>query len=149
MFVILPLAFYTFLALIKRLLSVESWKSAFTQLVLALLPITASMHVLKALLKTTSRIPYWDFAILDPKGIQTADLIFKDPNVLKFDFMAFVISPTISILAILMPMLGLILSFFVIQKQVHANRSSQVVTIAAVLIYFSLFLLSLIAWRIL
>ncbi len=38
----------------------------------AFVPIMAAAHTVKALLKTTSRIPYWDNAFVDPVGIGSA-----------------------------------------------------------------------------
>ena len=149
LFALLPLIFYFSLASIKKYFTRETWKSAFTQLVLAILPITASMHLLKALLKTTSRIPYWNYAISDPKGIQTADLIMNNPDLLNNDFLASVVSPAISFFAIILPVMGLILSFYVIRKQEHTNKLSNTISILAVLLYSSIFLTTLIIWRML
>ena len=39
---------------------------------IAFIPIMASAHVVKAMLKTTSRIPYWENAFTDPVGVVTA-----------------------------------------------------------------------------
>ena len=114
LFTLLPLIFYFVLASIKKYFTHETWENLFTQLVLAILPITASMHLLKALLKTTSRIPYWNYAISNPRGVQSADLI---------------------------------LSFYVIRKREHTSRLSKTISILAVLIYSSIFLTTLIIWR--
>lgn len=71
----LPFVFYMILAILKKVIAKETWIKSFTQLVIAILPVTASMHLLKSLLKTTSRIPYWDFVFSDPKGVKTAQLL--------------------------------------------------------------------------
>ena len=39
---------------------------------IAFIPIMAAAHTVKALLKTTSRIPYWENAFTDPVGVETA-----------------------------------------------------------------------------
>ncbi len=39
---------------------------------IAFIPIMASAHAVKAMLKTTSRIPYWENAFPDPVGVMTA-----------------------------------------------------------------------------
>ena len=86
LFGLLPFAFYFILALPKIIIAKSTWKDAFTQLVLAILPITASMHLLKAFLKTTSRIPYWNYKLSDPIGVDTANLIIeKLPAILSTD----------------------------------------------------------------
>ncbi|MCD4745111.1 MAG: hypothetical protein K8R58_02305, partial [Bacteroidales bacterium] len=117
-----------------------------TQLVLAILPITASMHLLKTLFKTTSRIPYWNYAISDPKGVKTAQLLTDNPELLNKDILS-VISPYISIIAILLSVGGLALSLFIIRKQQYKNRTSGIISIFTVLIYSSIFLITLSAWR--
>ena len=147
LFVLLPLIYYFTLALMKRYFTHETWKGALTQLVLAILPITSSMHLLKALFKTTSRIPYWNYAISDPEGIQSADLIMDNPDLLNNVFLNSVISPAISFFAIMLPMIGLTVSFFVIRKQKHTNKLSKTISIFAVLLYSGIFLTTLIIWR--
>ncbi len=147
LFVLLPVIFFMIFAVLKKVIEKESWIRSFTQLALIILPVTASMHLLKALLKTTSRIPYWSYAISDPEGVKSADLIIKNPNLLNNDFLASVVSPTISFFAIILPVIGLILSFYVIRKQEHTNRYSVTISVMAVLIYSSIFLTTLILWR--
>ena len=148
LFVVLPSVFYFVLALTKKLLANESWKSGFTQLVLAILPITASMHLLKALFKTTSRIPYWKFVSSDPRGVDTATDIMQYPELLQNGVLTNIISPTISFIAVLLPILGLILSFFVIRKQAHQNRISRTISALAVILYSSIFIITMIEWKV-
>ena len=44
----------------------------FTAFGIAFIPIMAAAHTVKALLKTTSRIPYWEYAFTDPVGVESA-----------------------------------------------------------------------------
>ena len=39
---------------------------------IAFIPIMAAAHIIKSLLKMTSRIPYWEYAFSDPLGVETA-----------------------------------------------------------------------------
>lgn len=147
LYVVLPITLYFTLALIKIFFAKENLKQALNQLVIAILPIAASMHLLKALLKTTSRLPYWDYALKDPKGIDSAIIIIQHKNVLT-NYMALPnFSLIINILSILIPILGLVLSFYVIRKQNFANLLSKVISILAILVYTSIFLSTLIYWR--
>ncbi|MEA3522227.1 MAG: 4Fe-4S dicluster domain-containing protein, partial [Campylobacterota bacterium] len=146
LFVVLPVIFYMILSTLKKVIAKESWKKSFTQLVIAILPLTASMHLLKALLKTTSRIPYWNFVFSDPKGVKTAQMIADNQDLLNKDILS-VISPYIGIIAILLSVGGLVLSLLIIRKQQYKNRTSMVISIFAALIYSSIFLIMLIAWR--
>jgi len=147
LFILLPLAFYLLFVLAKKLLAGESYRGAFTQLVLAILPITASMHLLKALFKTTSRIPYWDYVFSDPVGVTTAEKILDGSLTLHNDALNDIISPTISIVTIPIAILGLVLSLYIITKQTHKNNMSKAITIIAVLAYSSVFIVTFISWK--
>ena len=146
LFVLLPFAFYFILSILKKATANETWKESLTQLVIAILPVTASMHLLKAILKTTSRIPYWDFVFSDPKGVETAQLLTDAPELLNRGILS-AISPYIGIIAILLSVGGLVLSLFIIRNQRYKNRASRVISIFAVLIYSGIFLIMLISWR--
>jgi len=147
LFGILPLSFYFILVLAKRILAKESWKEAFSQLVLAILPVTASMHLVKALLKTTSRIPYWKYVFSDPDGVATAEKIMQDKSLLHNAVLSDYISPSVSIIAIILPVLGLLLSLYTIHKRKHNNAFSKSVSIFAVVLYAALFIITIINWR--
>lgn len=147
LFGLLPFLFYFILALPKRIIAKSTWKESFTQLVLAILPITASMHLLKAILKTTSRIPYWNYTLSDPIGVDTANLIMGTPELLNNSFLTSFISPAISVFAILLPAIGLVFSFFILRKQKDKNRLSKYISVLAVIIYSGIFISTLILWR--
>ncbi len=146
LFVLLPVIFYTILAMLKKVIAKETWLKSFTQLVIAILPVTASMHLFKALLKTTSRIPYWNFAFSDPKGVKTAQLLADNPELLNKGILS-VISPYIGIIAILLSVGGIVVSLLIIRKQQYKNRASTIISIFAVLIYSGMFLITLTVWR--
>jgi len=147
LFIVLPSIFYFTFAFLKKILAKEEWSSSFTQLVLALLPIAASMHFLKALLKTTSRIPYWKFVFSDPEGVATAHRIMEHSELLNNRFLQNIATPTLSIIAVLLPIIGLVISFIVIKKQTHKNSLSRYISRIAVIIYAGLFIITLIEWR--
>ena len=151
LFVLFPFVFYVIFAIIKKAIAKESWRNSLTQLVIAILPVTASMHLLKAVFKTTSRIPYWDYAIPDPKGVLSAQLLTDNPDLLN-KHIILTMSPYISMIALLLSIGGLLLSLLVIRKQKdnsskYRNKISKFITIIAVLIYAGIFLVTLSAWR--
>ncbi|MEA3495086.1 MAG: 4Fe-4S binding protein [Bacteroidota bacterium] len=148
LFIFFPLIFYLIFSALNKILAKENWKKSFTQLVIAILPITASMHFLKTLLKTTSRIPYWNFVLSDPKGVKTAELITDNPGLLKSDVLSF-LSPYLSVIALLLSLGGILLSLLIIRKQQYKNKASKIISIFATLIYAAIFLITIIAWRIL
>lgn len=146
LFIIIPIIFYSILSLIKTKLGKESLKDSFTQIVISILPITASMHLLKALLRTTSSVPYWGFVLKDPKGIETAQKIIENPEILNKSFTS-AIDPLLSIISILLIFSGLGLSILVIKKQKHQTKTSRWTSIIATIIYSMIFIISLFAWR--
>ena len=148
LFIVLPLLFYSLWAYIKTRFGKESWKDSFNQLVLTILPVTASLHLLKALLKTTSRIPYWNFVFTDPEGIDTAQKIINHPDILDKGMIA-TIAPLIDIIAVSLPISGLVLSIFIIRKMRFQSSSSKYISLLAVIVYSSLFIITLFAWRLL
>ncbi len=147
-FILLPFVFYIIFAIIKKAIAKESWKRSLTQLVIAILPVTASMHLLKAVFKTTSRIPYWDFAMSDPKGVLSAQLLTDNPDLLNKSFTS-TMFPYISMIALLLSIGGLLLSLFVIRKQKDKNQLSKLITTIPVIIYAGIFMVTLFVWRIL
>lgn len=146
LFIVLPTLFFVLMAFLKKYFAQESWKSAMTQLVLTLLPVTASMHLLKALLKTTSRIPYWDYVFSDPFGMKTTELLLEQPDLIKRPVLDAFVSPSLTVAAFLLIILGLYISFRIILKQDHIK--GRIVSSLAVISYSSLFLICLIYWRI-
>ena len=146
LFIIFPLFFYTTLALFKVKIAKESWKNAFSQLVMAILPITASMHLVKAFLKTTSRIPYWSHVFADTKGVETAQKIMDKTLVLDKTVLN-TIYPFTSILIFLLPLSALLLSAWLINKRTYKTTISKGISYFALIIYASLFLITLLAWR--
>jgi hypothetical protein len=73
LFVVLPtlvwLLPYGLFRLTGGKLPIEKFFSVFGT---AFIPILAAAHIVKALLKTTSRIPYWENAVTDPIGVESA-----------------------------------------------------------------------------
>ena len=145
LFIFIPVAFYFSLAYLKKIFAKETVKQSLTQLVLAILPITASMHLVKATLKTTSRIPYWDYVFSDPKGIDTANKIMQNPDYLDKSFLN-LINPYLSFFILLLPIAAYILSLLIIRKQ-NNKFASKIISVIAVSFYASIFVITLIAWR--
>lgn len=148
LFLVLPLCFFLLFSLIKKYFGKEDLKQGISQLVMAILPVTVSMHLLKAFLKTSSRIPYWENAISDPKGLETAEVIINNPELINHQYLATYVVPTVGILAFILIISGLLLSFLVIRKQNFQSTVSKWTSIIAVLLYASVFVSTLIFWKI-
>jgi polyferredoxin len=144
LFVFIPFIFYLLLAASRKVISKESLKQIFTQLIIAILPITAFTHLVKALYKTTSRFPYWKYVFSDPIGEQTAGLI-RSGDLLISKENVMLMADWITIFAILLTSGAWILSLFIIKKQHIDSLWSRSVSILAVSIYAAIFLSAFVA----
>ncbi len=81
---------------------------------IAFIPIMAAAHAAKALLKTTSRIPYWDHVVSDPLGVETARGIID--KTLPLAPLPLWREPAMTILSLALMGVGVALSFLVVRK---------------------------------
>ncbi|MCP4000105.1 MAG: 4Fe-4S binding protein, partial [Gammaproteobacteria bacterium] len=76
LFVILPMLFWILPYCLLRLHGENlTFRKFLCTIGTAFIPIMAAAHATKVLLKTTSRIPYWEHAFTDPVGVNTANNI--------------------------------------------------------------------------
>ncbi len=88
---------------------------------IAIIPIMAAAHAIKALLKTTSRIPYWKYVASDPLGINTATSILDNTITLDSTFKVW-LDPVLTILFLILMGVGVTLSVLVVRKLIVANH---------------------------
>ncbi len=81
---------------------------------IAFIPIMAAAHSIKALLKMTSRIPYWQYAVFDPVGETTAHGIIAKTT--KLFVPPSWLDPTLTVLSLVLMAVGVILSLVVVRK---------------------------------
>lgn len=146
LFALLPFLYFILLGGLRKLISGETLKGAVEGIALAILPVMASMHLLKSLLKTTSRIPYWTYALRDTKGTETAEMLVG--GALHLDkTILLTIGPFLTGTAVALPIIGLGFSLWIIMRRKRQSLSVNAVTLAAALLYSGLFEVSIIAWR--
>jgi hypothetical protein len=146
LFVVFPFLFFGIFSGIRKILRGEKFIDAAAVLALALLPVMGAMHLLKGLLKTTSRIPYWSMALHDPGGVGTAKALVEGTLRLDKSFLQS-LAPFMSGIALLMPVLAFGLSAWLITRRKKDCYHVKAVTLAAVLIYTAIFESMIIAWR--
>ena len=146
LFILLPLLFFALFGGLQKLVSKKTVRESFADMALSFLPVIASMHLLKATLKTTSRIPYWQFVSDNPKGINTAQALIDGSLNLDKAFLTG-LQPFITILAVILPLVGLFFSFIIISNRINQNKITKWISFIAVFIYFSLFEISIVFWR--
>ena len=116
---------------------------------IAFIPIMAAAHAVKALLKTTSRIPYWEFLTTDPVGVETARGILEKTVLLAP--LPFWREPTITILSLGLMGTAIALSFLIVRKQIAAHASELSWCYLPLnlipLLYGGAFFAMLVAWR--
>ncbi len=118
---------------------------------IALIPIMAAAHVIKSLLKMTSRIPYWEYAASDPIGAETARGILDKTTLLAPPPLWR--DPVITVCSLVLMSVAVVLSLFVVRKLIAKHvpdsgwRSVPLYLIPG--LFGGAFLMMLIAWRVL
>ncbi len=116
---------------------------------IAFIPVMAAAHAIKALLKMTSRIPYWEYAVSDSLGIETARGIL-DKTTMLAPLPAWR-DPVVTVLSLLLMSIGVVLGFLVVRKLIQEHvPASGWRTVPLYLIpglYGGAFLVMLLAWR--
>ncbi|MCP4000495.1 MAG: hypothetical protein GY727_06270 [Gammaproteobacteria bacterium] len=115
LFVVLPTLVWLFPYGLFRLtggkLPIEKFFSIFG---IGFIPIMAAAHTVKALLKTTSRIPYWESVFTDPVGVKSASGII-DRSIQLASLPAWR-DPVVTILSLVLMFCGIAVSTIVIRK---------------------------------
>ena len=152
LFVVLPaLALLTVAALVKLASGRKAAPLGATvkTFVLLLLPTIAGAHIIKSILRMSSRIPYWRGALTDPKGIETAQKIAAGTLVLDKSVIN-ALDPAISIIASTVLLLALVVTVqFFRQSEAMQKHSPgvKVVLFLSVLAYWGIFGLTISEWR--
>jgi len=114
-----------------------------------LLPTIAGAHIVKSILKMSSRIPYWRHALSDPKGIETAQRIAAGSPVLD-NSVTDALDPAISCLAAVVLLVALAATVQIFRRSVAMQKHSpgvKVVLLLCVLAYWAIFGLTIFGWR--
>ncbi len=149
-FILLPLLVWGLPWLIFRLLGGKLPMSHyFLNFGIAFIPIMAAAHATKALLKTTSRLPYWQLTFSDPIGLKTAHQLLEKQ--LELAPLPFWRESFISFAGPSLLIFGTILSIIIIRKLIieHLPQSGWRATIFYLipLLYGGSFTLMMTSWR--
>jgi ferredoxin len=116
---------------------------------LLLLPTVAGAHIIKSVIKMSSRIPYWRHAISDPKGIQTAQNIAAAKLVLDKSITD-AMDPVISFIAVAVLLIALAATVLIFRRSAVMDKHTlgvKVVLLLSVLTYWAVFGLTISEWR--
>jgi len=78
------------------------------------IPIMAAAHAIKALLKMSSRIPYWKYTVSDPIGAETTRRILDKTTLLAP--LPVWRNPVVTVLSLLLMSVAVVLSLFIVRK---------------------------------
>lgn len=122
-------------------------KDYFLNYGISFIPIIAAAHLCKAILKTTSRIPYFKYLSDDYTGITTAQKIVSGEIVI--DQIPFVINLLVSMLITLIIPIGIWLSIKVVIQlnQNHGSEISNKPYFLIPIVYGAIFLIMILSWR--
>ncbi|PXX97056.1 hypothetical protein DF185_18710 [Marinifilum breve] len=134
LFLLVPAIFMGFISFLLKVNGKTSWKQSLQKLAIHLLPLVAFGHVFKALLKTSSRIPYWQYALEQPDGLQYANLIFNKE--IALNPLAWVNN-----LVLVLGILGLCYATYISVKKVSKTDSDKWILYITILFHLVIFLI--------
>ncbi|MEA2063605.1 MAG: 4Fe-4S binding protein [Gemmatimonadota bacterium] len=148
MFLVYPLLWWVVPAVVNKLAYPNvKVREYLKTIAVYFVPVLAGAHVLKSVLKTTSRIPYLKLSIEDPSGIDTAQSIISGALVLDKTIVN-ALQPYITVFAILALSAGTVVSLAALWKNYRSRGGpSVIIPSTGILIYGLLFLVALYFWR--
>jgi len=147
LFVILPLVIwlipYAISRLFKEKLSVKRYLKSFAA---GFIPIMAAAHLCKAILKMTSRMPYFEHVFSNVDGLQNTEL-FLNGQISLFT-LGQLPQLIISVLLVLLIGLGIFISSITIKKlNCNLNIKNKAVMYLIPIFYGLIFLATILQWR--
>lgn len=115
---------------------------------LVFIPLMAAAHISKSILKTTSRLPYLDFAFMDIRGMETAKKISEGD--IELGTMLPWTNVVVTVFITLAFSASLIISFIVVKKlnnKLFPNKYSAYFLYLLPLFYISVFIFTIYNWR--
>ncbi|MCK4629682.1 MAG: 4Fe-4S dicluster domain-containing protein, partial [Sedimentisphaerales bacterium] len=151
MFVIYPAILFSSVVVLSKFFSRTSVGTIAVAQTFALLlvPTMAAAHLIKAVLKMTSRIPYWNHVFADPTGRQTAQRIF-DKSLVLDKSIPDVLFPIISYTAAGILLIVLVATIIIFRKSTILQKYDigvKIPLILGTLAYWSVFGGMMLMWR--
>jgi len=149
MFVVFPGILFSLVGIATRIVSGLSTKVSLQSLALLLLPTMAAAHILKSILKMTSRIPYFSHALTDPAGVTTARGILQGTIALNTSIPA-ALAPAVTCLAVALFLAALAAVLLTLARAPALralSRRAKAVLLVGALLYWGVFVLTIAKWR--
>ncbi len=116
---------------------------------LLLLPTIAGAHILKSILRMSSRLPYWPAVWADPRGIETAQGMVAGTLILDTSAPE-ALDPAVSFAAVALLLASLAATVLVFRRTAVRQKLSpgvQAVLFLSTLSYWSIFAVTILCWR--
>ena len=152
MFIVLPVpAFLAVVALAKLVSGRNSAPLGQTArtFTLLLLPMIAGAHIIKSILRMSSRVPYWRGALVDPRGIETAQKIVSGTFV-PDQSVTDALDPVVSLAAAAVLLVVLAATVQIFRRPVVMQKYSpgvRVVLVLSVMAYWCIFGVTIFLWK--
>ena len=109
----------------------------------------AGAHIIKSILRMSSRIPYWSGVLADPKGIETAQGMVTGTLVLDTSATD-ALDPAVSFVAVALLLTSWAATVLVFRRTAVGQKLSpgvQAVLLLSTLSYWSIFAVTILCWR--
>jgi len=152
LFIVLPVPALLAVAGLARWVS-GGKAASFGQIVktfaMLLLPTIAGAHIIKSILRMSSRIPYWKSAVSDPKGIQAAQKMVAEAQILDKS-VTDALDPAVSFAAAAVLLVTLAATVQIFRRSAFVqkhNSDVKTVLFLGVLAFWCIFGLTVLRWR--
>jgi len=150
MFIVFPSVLLFAVATLAKIRSTIPFGTIAKTFALLLLPTMAGAHLIKAILKMTSRIPYWPGVFSDPVGVATATKIFYDKTLVLDKSVPNALYPVISFAAAAILLTALLATLLILRKSPvvkNLHLGVKVPLLLGVLAYWAIFSVMIFEWR--
>ena len=150
MFIVFPSVLLFAVATLAKIRSTIPLGTIAKTFALLLLPTMAGAHLIKAILKMSSRIPYWPHIFSDPAGVATATKIFYDKTLVLDKSVPNALYPVISFAAAAVLLIALAATLLVFRRSAavrRLDRGGRLVLFLGVLVYWGVFGVMIFKWR--
>ncbi len=150
LFVRFPAALFALAAGLAKRLGGGSPGAAISTFALLLLPTMAGAHLIKALFKMTSRIPYWPHVFGDLPGVRTAEAMVVDKTLALDKTVPHALFPVLSCAAaaILLVVLAVIVLMSVKSPTLRQQKTAaKAPLLVGALAYWAVFAVTILLWR--
>jgi NAD-dependent dihydropyrimidine dehydrogenase PreA subunit len=149
LFIVLPALLFLITVLLTKLFSKESFGSIAGAFGLLLIPTVACTHAVKGIFKMVSRVPFFKYALSEPKGVEAAKGIYGktitvDASILK------TLDPIANYIWVVVALAVFAVTLLILRKSAAMqkyNIGAKTVLFLGTLFYWGILALAIVKWR--